>query len=173
MGDPLLGATIEIGDMILHTGMSVGDRFAFVGGRVRLHSGGSDLLNANIPVFTIHGAQPPGALDMFGVLADIEMVSPGTSAWLDAFALEVIAHPPLLPDFYISSTVDLIGLSRGFTQSFTGFQLAAVGVVGNGSVVTAPNSLLLALLGIALIAGLTRLRSTTGRGPCMTRQIGS
>ena len=88
--DPLLGASIEISDMVLSTDMSVEDRFAFLGGTLHLRRNGADLLSASIPVFSIYGTHPAAALDMFGVLSDISLAPDGTSLWLDAFKSDVL-----------------------------------------------------------------------------------
>jgi hypothetical protein len=163
LGDALFGATIEIGDMVLQPSMTAEDRFAFVAGTLRLHKSGVDLFRASVPVFSIYGTHPPGTLDMFGVLHDIELAPPGTSPWLDLFELEVIDQPPLLPDFFISSSTDLIELSQGFTRSFAGVQLGRAGIVGNGAAVSEPGSLCLMILVLTLLCAL-RLQSLEGFG---------
>lgn len=133
VNDFLLGATIEIGEMILDPNMSADNRFAFVGGDLRLHKNDVDLLTATIPVFSIYELVPDGALDMWGILNNVVTAPTGTSAWLEAFEDEVLNSPPLLPDFFISSSTSLIELSQDFSVSFSDVQLDQVGISGNGT----------------------------------------
>lgn len=158
--DILLGATIEVGDFTLASGMSVPDRFAFVGGTLRFHKDGVDLLRASLPVLSIYGTQPSAALNTFAVLHDLSLAPPGTSPWLDAFTAEVLERPQLLPDFFLRSPMDLIALSNGFTESFGAVQLTAVGVTGNGVV---PEPPLIAMAVCAIILRASWLRTCAVR----------
>ncbi len=166
--DPLWGAMFEIGDMTLSPGMSVSGRFAFVGGNVRMVNGGIELFRASIPVFSINADGPGGFPTMWGVLHDTLMADLGISPWLDAFRSEVLNSPPLLPDFYMSSDFDLIALSNGFTQDFTGVRLSAAGVAGNGNSVPAPGTLVLVSLVLVCWGAVLAVRHPTlitGRQP--------
>lgn len=133
VNDPLLGTVLKIEGLVLDPIMSADGRYSFVGGNIRIEKGGVDFLTTTLPVFSIFSIHPDGALDMFGVLANINIESATQSEWLDGFIADVLNVSYLLPDFFASSPIDLIALSDGFTQSFYDIQLNSIGIVGNGA----------------------------------------
>ncbi len=152
--DPLRDATLQIDGLLFDPLMSVGDRFAFVGGKVRVTNGITNYLSADVPVLSIFGSAPAGTLSMFGVLGHIDLAFAGSSGWLDDFTRDVIDQQAILADFFMSAPVDLIGLSHGFTTSFNAVELNGMGIVGNVNlqVVPEPKSLVLLLTAFAFMA---------------------
>ena len=129
--DPLMGATIVAADLKLDPAMSSSDQFAFVGGNVTVRADGRDLFTASLPVLTVHGRWPSGSLDLCGALADIRLPAGDTSAWLVDFQRDVLGAPSGAPQFYVSSSTDLIDLSGEFTRSVGPVELDAMGICGS------------------------------------------
>lgn len=149
--DPLLGATLSVDDMILSPSMSAADRFAFVGGVLHLSKDGINYLSASVPVFSVYGTVPGGAMKMWGMLTDIDINSQANSDWLNAFVAEVLNSSSLLPDIFAETDLDLVALSNGFTTDVSLIELSKLGIVGNGTV-SEPNILLLNAIGFLLLA---------------------
>jgi hypothetical protein len=144
------GAMLNVEGLVFDPILSSEDRYAFVGGRVSVTRDGLNLLSADVPVLSVLGTTPTGTMPIFGILGNLSLAAPGTSRWLDDFTNEVLALPPLLPDFFISSPTDLIALSNGFTASFGPQELDGVGIVGNHAV-PEPATGILALAALALL----------------------
>ena len=130
-GDSFLGATLEVDGLRLDQTMSEKGQYAFVGGKLSVKVGTESLLSADITVLSILCDAPRGAVRRYGVLNNIDE-APGNSQWLDDFMQTVVGTRPYLPDFFMSSPVDLIALSDGFTTSFGAVELDRMGLIGNG-----------------------------------------